>query len=292
MIQGAIPSNYLLEALHSAGYDPGILRDITTVGGGSINRAYHISTSTTDYFVKANSKERYPGMFDAESRGLQALRDTGAIRIPEVYLLEHEAEDSFLIMEYIAEAPKADDFWEVFGRRLAQLHRHTADYFGLNHNNYIGSLLQHNEPASDWISFLVEQRLEPQLRMAESQISSGDRRRFERLFHRLEKLLPQEPPALLHGDLWGGNYLVDEQGNPVLIDPAIYYGHREVDLAMMHLFGGFNTSLFNHYHEEFPLEQDWQGRLDLHNLYPLLVHLNLFGSSYLSGIRNTLDRYV
>ena len=251
-----------------------------------------MSASQGECFVKVNSANRFPGMFEAESKGLNRLRQTDTLRIPEVYSVCQFGDDAYLLMEYLPEAPKGTDFWEVFGTGLASLHRHSNESYGLDHDNYIGSLPQSNTVASDWTSFFVEQRLEPQLRMADSLINSSERRRFEQLFHRLDQLIPSEPPALLHGDLWSGNYLTDDHGMPVLMDPAIYFGHREMDLAMMHLFGGFSTELFQHYHDVYPLEKGWRERIDLHNLYPLLVHVNLFGPSYLSGIRSTLVRYV
>jgi protein-ribulosamine 3-kinase len=201
-------------------------------------------------------------------------------------------DDAFLVMEFIEEGPKGTHFWQNFGKQLAVLHRCSNEKFGYSRNNYIGSLDQSNSWTTEWVRFFIEQRLEPQLRLAEKLLSPADYRSFEKLFHRLEKLIPVEAPALLHGDLWGGNYLADEMGQPVLIDPAVYYGHREVDLAMMNLFGGFDSKVFEYYHREFPLEGGWKDRMGLHNLYPLLVHVNLFGGSYLQSVRSNLRRYL
>jgi protein-ribulosamine 3-kinase len=123
-------------------------------------------------------------------------------------------------------------------------------------------------------------------------VEAGMAFRFERLFHRLDTLFPTEPPALLHGDLWSGNFLCDTQGRPVLIDPAVYYGHREMDLAMTRLFGGSDAALYAAYTDEWPLERGWEERVDLCNLYPLLVHVNLFGGSYITQVEAVLRRYV
>jgi fructosamine-3-kinase len=197
-------------------------------------------------------------------------------------------------MEWVEGGIKGQGFWADFGRGLALLHRHTRDHFGLERDNYIGSLVQHNTPASDWPSFFIHQRLEPQLKMARDRkrVEAGMAFRFERLFHQLDKLFPAEPPALIHGDLWSGNFLCDDQGCPVLIDPAVYYGHREMDLAMTKLFGGFDVALYTAYHAEWPLEKGWEERVDLCNLYPLMVHVNLFGGGYVAQVEGVLKRFA
>lgn len=292
MIPEETQLNYLLDYLTEAGYQLKAFKSVSPVGGGSINDAFKLSTESEEFFLKTNSRSRYPNMFELEQEGLYALRRSGSFRIPRVILVDHWEDRSFLLMEYVAEGNKGRDFWPEFGAMLAKLHRTTADSFGYNRDNYIGSLPQVNSRSASWAEFFIGQRLEPQLRMAGNLLNRTDYRNFDKLFHRLEQLVPEEDPALLHGDLWGGNYLADEEGHPVLIDPAVYYGHREVDLAMMHLFGGFNSEVFEHYHREFPLEQGWQNRIDLHNLYPLLVHVNLFGGSYLQSVRSNLKRYL
>jgi fructosamine-3-kinase len=178
-----------------------------------------------------------------------------------------------------------------FGRSLARLHRHTTGYFGHELDNYMGSLPQSNKKHTSWNSFFVEERLKRQVSLANVYFSSSDFAAFERLYVRLDELLPVEPPALLHGDLWGGNYMVAPDGKACLIDPAVYYGHREVDIAMTTLFGGFDESFYTSYLEEYPLEKGWQKRLDIFKLYPLLIHLNLFGSVYLESILSIIRRF-
>lgn len=287
-----MPLNYLLNSLRKSGHQPGGFKSVTPVGGGSINNTFKLSTDQTVFFLKANSRLRYPKMFELERDGLDILRSSDSFRIPEVFLVDDHDDMAFLVMEFVAEGSKGKSFWPDFSAKLASLHRTAADAFGYARDNYIGRLPQSNSWSSHWTEFFIEQRLEPQLRMAGNLFSKKDFLAFEKLFHRLDALLPEESPALLHGDLWGGNYLADESGDPVLIDPAVYYGHREVDLAMMQLFGGFSQEVFEHYQREFPLEPGWKERVDLHNLYPLLVHLNLFGGSYLQSVRASLKKYL
>jgi fructosamine-3-kinase len=195
------------------------------------------------------------------------------------------------VLENIAPGPRRPDFDEQLGRALAALHRFGSPGFGLDHDNFIGRLPQSNTPASTWVDFYRERRLEPQLRLARESglCSSAMARGFDRLFSVLaERVGPVEPPARLHGDLWGGNLIVDETGAGCLIDPAAYGGHREVDLAMMRLFGGFGPAVFAAYHEAWPLQPDHEERVPLYQLYFLMVHVNLFGGSYLAQTEQAL----
>ncbi len=264
------------------------------VYGGDINQSFHLKTSIGDLFVKINDADIYPGMFEKEARGLATIRLTGEIRVPEIIGTGYSGSTAFLVLEYIREGRKGPAFWEHFGRQLAAMHRHTWRQYGLDYDNYIGSLLQINRPDSSWVNFFIQNRLRYQLNLAANRglADTALIKRFERLFDKLHDLFPVEFPHLLHGDLWSGNFLVDHTGEPVLIDPAIYYGHREMDLAMTRLFGGFDRRFYEAYDEAFPLQPGWEERLPVYQLYPLLVHLNLFGPSYLSSIRSVLDRYV
>lgn len=263
------------------------------VGGGSINDAWRLETDAGRFFLKTNSADRYPSMFEAEADGLRRLREVGALRVPGVIAHGEDHDDSYMLLEWVEEGIKGQGFWEDFGRGLAQLHRHTQELFGMDRDNYIGSLVQRNTPEHNWPGFFIHQRLEPQLRLARDRrrVEAGMAFRFERLFHQMDKLFPSEPPALLHGDLWSGNYLCDAEGKPMLIDPAVYFGHREMDLAMTKLFGGFDEALYNAYHAAWPLERGWEERVDLCNLYPLLVHVNLFGGGYVAQVEAVLRRY-
>ena len=191
-------------------------------------------------------------------------------------------------MEFIDCKIPSDDFWISFGYKLAKMHSHSNKYFGLDHNNYIGSLKQENTLYIDGIEFFINCRLLPQIKLLDISLGNQLFKNFDKLFSKLNEILPNEKPALIHGDLWNGNFLVDNFGAPVLVDPAVYYGYREIDIAMSKLFGGFSNQFYESYNEIFPLEKDWQYRVDIWNLYPLLVHANLFGESYLNQVNSTL----
>jgi protein-ribulosamine 3-kinase len=267
------------------------------LGGGDINQAYEVRLSSGgSVFVKTNVPS-LGAMFAAEARGLRWLAEAGALRLPEVLAFAEggDGEPAFLALEYLRPAPRRDDFDEELGRGLAALHRHGAPCFGLDHDNFIGRLYQSNQSASSWAEFYRDRRLGVQLGRAERQgLATGPMRRgFERLFEILDSLVgPPEPPARLHGDLWGGNLHVDERGGPCLIDPAAYGGHREMDLAMMQLFGGFSSRVFAAYHEAYPLAPGHEERVPLYQLYPLMVHVNLFGGGYGASVERALRRYV
>jgi len=268
------------------------------VGGGSINDAYRLDTSEGPFFVKVDPGGS-PDMFAAEADGLGRLRATGVVRVPEV-IATAEVDGpggrnaSYILLEWVEHGLATESYWAALGRSLAALHRHRAPTFGLERDNYIGRLKQVNTPHDHWAEFFVACRLEPQVRMARDhgRIGDGGVLRAERLFTRVEQLFPPEPPALLHGDLWSGNVLCDAHGLPVLIDPAVYHGHREMDIAMTKLFGGFEADFYSAYNDAWPLETDWEERTDLCNLYPLLVHVNLFGGGYVQQVEAVLKRFV
>ena len=272
------------------------VREVSAVGGGDINDAYRVELDDgRKLFVKTHARP-LPGMFACEARGLQWLAEARALRIPQVLAVSDE-EPAFLALELIEPAARVRDHDERLGRGLAALHRSGAPGFGLAYDNYIATLPQPNTAASGegWTRFYAERRLEPQLARA---VDSGRANRalrsgLERLLAQLEALCgPEEPPARLHGDLWGGNAMADERGEPVLIDPAVYGGHREIDLAMMQLFGGFGPRCFAAYDEVYPRAQGHEERVALYQLYPLLVHVNLFGGSYAASVERIVRRYV
>lgn len=264
------------------------------VGGGSINDAYRLETNEGRYFVKVNRADRYPSFFAAEADGLRRLGSTSAIRVPDVIAVGEDHDDSYLLLEWVASGSRTPAFWEAFGRSLAALHRHGAPSFGLDQDNYIGTLRQVNTQHAVWTEFYVQCRLEPMVAKARDRkrLGGGDVLRFERLYSQLDALFPKEAPALLHGDLWSGNFMCDAEARPVLVDPAVYYGHREMDIAMSGLFGGFDRELITAYNAAWPLETGWEERVDLCNLYPLLVHTNLFGDSYAQQVQAILRRFT
>ncbi|MEA3479951.1 MAG: fructosamine kinase family protein [Bacteroidota bacterium] len=263
------------------------------LSGGSINEAFQIETSAGPYFLKYNDASRYPGMFHKEAKGLSLLKLAAEVDVPTVIEAGETGNYSFLLLNYIEAAPKRIDFWESFGFALARLHKHSNDFFGLDHDNYIGSLPQINNKHRDWNSFFVTERLERQVKMAQEQglIGRSVVSRFEKLYARLSQIMPVEAASLIHGDLWTGNYMTGANGQAVIIDPAVYYGHREMDIGMSRLFGSFDPSFYDAYNQEYPMEPGWRERVDICNLYPLMVHVNLFGSSYVASVENILRRF-
>ncbi len=269
----------------------------TPVAGGDVNEAYSVTlASGLRLFVKTR-RGAAPALFPAEARGLDWLRAAGVVRLPRVLGVSGETAEAppFLALEWLEAAPPHPGFEEALGHALAALHRHGAPTFGLDHQNYIGPLPQDNRPCATWEEFLRERRLRPQIDRAAQggRLPEGLRRALDRLLSALAaRLGPEEPPARLHGDLWFGNLHRDASGAPVRVDPAAYGGHREMDLAMMRLFGGFSSRVFAAYEEAFPLAPGHAERVDLLQLYPLLVHLNLFGASYLGAVDRITRRYV
>ncbi|MDQ3193264.1 MAG: fructosamine kinase family protein [Bacteroidota bacterium] len=266
---------------------------IENIAGGCINETVKIETTSGNYFLKWNSKKSYPGMFEAERKGLTLLNQQKALKIPFVITSGETENQAFLLLEYIESGSKAENFWNDFGKSLATLHKTTAPEFGLDHDNYIGSLAQSNLQNKSWTSFFIQERLEPQIKLArdKGQIETKIIEGFASLYKKLEEIFIPEPPALIHGDLWSGNFTTTEKGLPCIFDPAVYFGHREMDIAMSRLFGGFDQQFYNSYNSHFPLQKGWEERIDICNLYPLLVHVNLFGGGYLQQIKMILKKF-
>lgn len=199
-----------------------------------------------------------------------------------------------LLLEWIEEGVRTKPFWRTFGEKLAALHRHTHDAFGFDEDNYMGSVPQQNNWQSDWGSFFRQQRLEPMVERcaAGRQLTSAHKAQFENLYKRLPEVFDAESPSLLHGDLWAGNFMCNAANEPVLIDPAVYYGHRSMDLAMTTLFGGFDAAFYEAYNHHFRLPDNYKEQWPVANLYPLLIHLYLFGACYSSQIERTLSRFA
>ena len=265
------------------------------VHGGDINEASRIQCADgRQFFIKTNPSAP-SNMFLREREGLDWLRGKHGLKVPEVLHCSSGDEPAYLIMEWIAPGRRVSNFEEQLGRGLAKLHLDAPDAFGWHADNFIGHLAQANRVTSTWLQFYREQRLLPQIELANkrNRLSSGAMRALERLLGVLDNHLPaNERPARLHGDLWSGNVHTDEEGQPVLIDPAVYGGHREIDLAMMKLFGGFSDRTFEAYHEVYPLEPGWKTRVELNQLYPLLVHVNLFGGHYAQSVERIANRYI
>ncbi len=266
---------------------------MTSLSGGDINDVYRLATNQGNFCVKLNSESRFPGMFEAEYIGLQKLAATNTIDVAKPIGFGASGGVGFLVLAYIESTQRSPNFWDNFGAQLADLHRQPANKFGADLNNYIGSLQQSNSKHYGWPKFYTEERLRPlaQRAFGEGLLNHSDLKNFEALYLELPSIFPDEPPALLHGDLWNGNYMVNDKGEPVLIDPAVYFGHREMDLGMSLLFGGFDNRFYQVYQTVYPLESNWESRVELCQLYPLLVHLNLFGRGYYNSIRQIIKKF-
>lgn len=268
------------------------VRTVKSLSGGCINDAVLVTTSQGPFFMKWNRQEKYE-MFLVEGKGLGLLKRHSQFVVPEVLGCGVVEDKSYLVLEFIESASPDKDYWGIMGRNLAGLHQNLSDSFGLTHNNFIGSLHQNNAKKQNWVDFFIENRLEAQLQLALNSglITMEYLAGFRKVYSRFEDIFPPAQPSLLHGDLWSGNVMVGPNGLPVLIDPATYYGHREIEIAFTKLFGGFDQAFYESYQEAYPMETGFDQRVDLYNLYPLLVHLNLFGPSYLSGIDRTIRRF-
>lgn len=264
------------------------------IGGGCINNGGKFVAGTNAVFLKWNDRKKYPGMFAKEKEGLNLLTGKSDLKIPGVIAEGETARFQYLVLEFVEPGAKTHDFWSALGRSLALLHRTPAMQFGLDHDNYIGSLRQSNRFHSSWTDFFWEERLAPQLKLATDSgiVDRSSSQKFGKLSGKLHQLFPEEKPALLHGDLWSGNLLVDRAGTPALIDPAVYYGHREAELAFTTLFGGFDEGFYSEYENEFPLQPGFENRKDVYNLYPLLIHTNLFGGGYFHQALQIAARFV
>jgi len=267
----------------------------TSIGGGCIADGKKITTeSGKAYFLK--TKSGFNRMFRCEANGLKELAKAQSVRIPQVIAVS----DDSLLLEYIPQGIRSNRFFEQFGENFARLHRFCSDKFGFYEDNYIGATPQLNIPtgneSKNWTAFYFNKRLLYQYKLAESNgyATSRLKNSFSKLESKIDSILKgsEEPPCLLHGDLWGGNYLCDENGAPVLIDPAVYYGHREADLAMTKLFGGFTKEFYSSYNREYPLPEGWEYRENIYRLYHILNHLNLFGRGYLSEAERILSDYI
>jgi protein-ribulosamine 3-kinase len=264
------------------------------VVGGCINHCFEWRTTDGSTFVKLAAHERL-FMFESEAAGLRELATAGAVRVPTVLAMGHAARHAFLALEWIAKGATSARSQLLLGEQLAAQHRVGANAFGWDRDNTIGLTPQRNAWAGDWHEFFREHRLRFQLELAERN-GFGDllRERGVQLLDAVPALLAghQPAPSLLHGDLWGGNWLTNVQGEPVIFDPAVYFGDREADLAMTHLFGGFASSFYAAYEAAWPLAPGSDRRCELYNLYHVLNHANLFGVHYARQAASTIDRLL
>ena len=268
------------------------------VFGGDINRAYALDLSDGSViFMKANLRQKI-GIFEGEAESLDFIRQTGTIRSPEVLAIGTDGDLSFLLLEYISSGRPGKASSEELGAGLARMHQAdtsafvTGGKYGALHDHLLGSGMQDNTPMDSWPEFFAECRLRPQFERASSWFDNGTRRKIDTLLEHPDLYLPETVrPSLLHGDLWAGNYMVDDRGHPWLIDPAAYVGHAETDLALTELFGGFDRTFYDAYRNIEEIDPCYRDRRDLYNLYHLVKHLNLFGSGYLSPVLSILRKY-
>ncbi|NEQ35106.1 MAG: fructosamine kinase family protein [Okeania sp. SIO3I5] len=264
-----------------------------SVGGGCINNGYQLTDGTRSYFVKINQASLVE-MFRAEALGLKQMCETQTIRVPKPLCYRTEGNNCYIVLEWLDLGGRGNDkSWEEMGRNLAALHRYQGkSEFGWDINNTIGSTPQINTWVADWAEFWVEHRIGYQLKLAKRR--GGSFSQGDRLLKVIPELLAghQPQPSLVHGDLWGGNASVTADGEPVIFDPATYWGDREVDIAMTELFGGFPAGFYHGYNEAWPLDDGYKQRKILYNLYHILNHFNLFGSGYASQAERMIQQLL
>lgn len=268
----------------------------STISGGCINTAYVLTGEQNghrqSFFIKINNASRLT-MFEAEAEGLQALIHSHSLRVPNPVCSGTAGQHAYLLMEHIALSGSGDD--AQLGTALATMHQTQHAQYGWQRDNTIGATTQPNPWTDDWPTFWADQRLGAQLELA---AQNGAGRTLLKRGEALQASLPaffsdyRPVPSLLHGDLWSGNYAFDEQGRPVIFDPAVYFGDRETDLAMTELFGGFSTAFYAAYNTAWPLDAGYATRKTLYNLYHILNHFNLFGGGYLSQAQGMIDRLL
>ncbi|WP_407426552.1 fructosamine kinase family protein [Treponema sp.] len=299
------PPNYssLAEALVSLFGTSISIVHTDRLSGGDINKAYALTLSNgKKIFMKANAKEN-ASFFTAESLALSAIESTKTIKTPEILCTGTEPGEevgySFLFLEYIESSQKIKNYWELFGRELADLHKAntkrftSGKKFGFLQDNFIGAKPQKNVDSDSWVDFFRDSRLAPKFKNTDSFFDENDRKKITKLLDHLgDFLVEPESPSLLHGDLWNGNVMCGSDGKAWLIDPASYVGHCEADLAMTELFGGFPKEFYKAYKEANPLQTGYEERRDLYNLYHLLNHLEMFGSGYLNAVKSILREYM
>ena len=284
--------NLLIEPIYGAKVENSF-----AISGGSINQAQVLNLANGQRVFMKQNPSPPTDFFLAETRGLKLLAQAkNGPRIPKPIAVQSGTRPTFFLLEYIERSSEDENFAERLALSLAELHRMSHEHYGLDHDNYIGSTPQKNALKKDGIVFFREQRIDFQRQLARrlGLLPVAIDKKIDSLCDDLGKFLniSGEQPALLHGDLWSGNYFPDSEGKPCIFDPAVYYGLREADLAMTELFGRLPQKFYDVYQEVFPMNPGYDERKDLYNLYHLLNHLNIFGSSYLSSVQQIVKRYI
>lgn len=271
------------------------------VAGGDTNESYGLALNDGTYIFMKQNFRKQESFFAAEAEGLAAIASSGTIGTPRVLGYGTDKKKTgcpFLLLEFIREGERISGYWECLAQQLAAMHQaDTAAYtgqgaYGFLHNNYIGDREQGNALHKSWVGFFRECRLAPQFKAASAYLSPAEMKKADKLLERLDELLVEpEQPSLLHGDLWSGNVITGLDGKAWLIDPAVYVGHAEADLAMTELFGGFPAAFYDAYKEAAKLQPGYAKRRDLYNLYHLLNHLNMFGRAYYPSVMRIVNYF-
>lgn len=288
------------QALHSLFGNNVKITDRKQVAGGDINEAYRLTLSDGMHIFMKSNQGKSVSFFQREAEGLAAITETGAISTPQVFGCgTGENGGAFLLLEFVESRRPGKDYQEILAQQLARMHQSrtenfvTGGIYGFVQDNYIGANPQVNTPCKSWTEFFRDCRLKPQFLQASDYFGKEEWKKITELLERTGEILTEpEYPSLVHGDLWAGNVMTGRDGLAWLTDPAAYVGHREADLAMTELFGGFSGKFYEAYREAAPLQPGYEKRRDFYNLYHLLNHLNLFGRSYLSSVRRIVEEYV
>ncbi|MFV0141298.1 MULTISPECIES: fructosamine kinase family protein [Empedobacter] len=267
---------------------------IVPIKGGDINDAFRLESFDKKYFLKVNSANNFPHLFKKEARALEAIKKTKTFSVPKVVNVGEAGKDfQYLLLEWMENSTPTVVNWENLGKNLAKLHQNTSKQFGWSEDNYIAIVVQPNSLTDSWSEFYAKNRIMPMMKLLQNKqlINSKQIKSAENLCKQLNSIFPEEKPALLHGDFWNGNILANKKGEFSVIDPAIYYGHREMDLAIAKLFGGFDDVFFDAYHENNPLAPNFEERLPIAQLFPLLIHAYLFEGYYVKDVQTILKKF-
>jgi len=276
------------------------IQSITAVAEGDINTCFKVSTTNASYFIKLNDASNYPGMLQREAEGLITLQQRSSLVVPTTVACDVIENQQYLVLTYLNKGAIGIDFFTNFGEGLAIMHKNTNTAFGWHTSNYIGLLQQPNTWHQNWCTFYSTQRIMPLVNQLHQQknYNTADVINAKKVCAKLGEIFPAEVPAMLHGDLWSGNYMPVQLNSEsaatsaAIYDPAVYYGNREMDIGMSKLFGGFDSLFYKAYHHHYPLQPQWQQRLPLTQWYPLLVHALLFGGYYIKQSRATIKAFL
>lgn len=265
--------------------------EFTVLSAGMVNTGSRLVTEDEVLFVKMN-EQPIENFFKQEAENLQLLKSLG-LSTPQVYGYGKVLGYNYLICELISEGQEEKQLWQQAGRLIGFLHTHKNEKFGFDSDNYLVDMKQDNRWQEDGIAFLVQNRILPAVGqcLMEEKISLSLYKSIESICHRLDRIIPQESPSLLHGDLWTGNVILSQHRKPYFIDPACYYGLRENELAFSYLFGGFDASFYDAYLEVCPIQTGFGERVSVYHIHPLLIHIYYFGSGYIPGLERIIKRF-